>query len=67
MYKVCWLQRQTYGIVKHKCDELKHSETNVTSVIKGENGSVCEALYKVSYHIANCGEAPVLLTFVRCI
>jgi hypothetical protein len=27
------------------------------SVIKRYNGNVCEASYKVSYHIAHCGEA----------
>jgi hypothetical protein len=42
---------------KCKCDRRKHSQTNLTSVIKGENGNVCEAIYKVSYHIAHCSEA----------
>jgi hypothetical protein len=44
-------------MIKYKFDELKHSQTNLASVIKGENGNVCEASYKVSYHIAHCGEA----------
>jgi hypothetical protein len=40
-------------LCKRKCDELKHSKTNLTSVIKGEN--VCESLHKVSCRIARCG------------
>jgi hypothetical protein len=41
---------------KCKYDELKHSHTNVTSVIKDKNGNVYEPLYKVSYHIACYGQ-----------
>jgi hypothetical protein len=37
---------------KRNCDELKHSETSLTSVIKGEN--VYDASYILSYHIASC-------------
>jgi hypothetical protein len=29
------------SILKHKHDELKHSQTNLTSVIESENGNVC--------------------------
>jgi hypothetical protein len=41
---------------KSKCDKLKHSQTNLTPVIKGENGNVCEASHKVSNHTACCRE-----------
>lgn len=44
-------------VFKCKCDELKHSQTNLTSVVKGEQGNVCEESYKLSYHIARCVEA----------
>jgi hypothetical protein len=40
---------------KRECHELEHSQSNLASVIK--DGNVCEASYKVSYHIALCGEA----------
>jgi hypothetical protein len=30
-------------LCKRKCDELKQSKTNLTSVIKGEHGNVCDA------------------------
>jgi hypothetical protein len=43
--------------IKCECDELKSFKTNLTSVIKSEKGNVCEASYKVSYHITHCGEA----------
>jgi hypothetical protein len=42
---------------KCKCDELKHSHTNQTSVFKGENENVYEVSYIVNYHIAYCNEA----------
>jgi hypothetical protein len=45
---------------KHKCDELKHSQSNLISVMKSENGNVCEASYKVSHHIARCGQAHMI-------
>jgi hypothetical protein len=32
----------------------------VISAIKSEDGYVCEASYKVSYHTAHCGEAHVI-------
>lgn len=38
-------------------DELNHSQSDLTSAIKGENRNVSEASYKVSWHIARCGEA----------
>jgi hypothetical protein len=39
------LQRhlRTNQSLKRKCDELKHPETNATSVIIAENVNVCEA------------------------
>lgn len=33
--------KETYCISKHKCDELQHSQTNLTPVIKGRNRNVC--------------------------
>jgi hypothetical protein len=33
-----------------------YAETNLTSVIKGENGKVCDAPQKENYHNANCGD-----------
>jgi hypothetical protein len=48
------------AFLKCKCEEMKHSETNLASVIKGENGNVCKASYKVSYHIAICGETHMI-------
>jgi hypothetical protein len=42
------------ALFKLKCEELKHSQTNLTSVIEGENGNVCEASYRVNYHTARC-------------
>jgi hypothetical protein len=41
---------------KHKCNEMKHSQTDLMSVTKHGNGNMCEASYKVSYHAAHCGE-----------
>jgi hypothetical protein len=43
------------ALFKCKCDAVKHSQANLTSVIKGENGNVCEASHEVSYHVAHCG------------
>jgi hypothetical protein len=37
------------AFLKSKCDELKHTETNLTSVIEAENENVCEPLYKVGH------------------
>jgi hypothetical protein len=37
-----------------QCHELKQSQTNLTSFINNENGNMCEASQKVSYHIAHC-------------
>jgi hypothetical protein len=42
---------------KRKYDELKHSITYLTSVIKGYNENVREASHKFSHHIADCGAA----------
>jgi hypothetical protein len=36
---------------ERKCAEPKHSGTNVTSVIKGENGNMHEASYTVNYQV----------------
>jgi hypothetical protein len=46
--------------LKCKCDQLKYSQTNLTSLIKGENGNVCETSYTVSCHTAHCSEACVI-------
>lgn len=53
-YEACWLQRQTFAFLNRRCNELKHSQTDVTSFIKGENADLCEASYKVSCHVAHC-------------
>jgi hypothetical protein len=45
------------NVSKRKCGELKQCRINLTSVVKGENGIVCEASYRVRYHAAHCGEA----------
>jgi hypothetical protein len=36
-------KHQLNAFLKRKCDELKHSETSLTAVVKGENVNVCEA------------------------
>jgi hypothetical protein len=41
---------KTTASFKRKCDEMKRSQTNLTSVIAGENENVCEASHKARYH-----------------
>lgn len=45
------------SVFKCICVKWKHSQINLTSVIKDENGNVHEVIYKVSYHTAHCSEA----------
>jgi hypothetical protein len=40
------------------CFKCKHSQNNLTSAIKGENGKMCEISYKVRYQ-------PILFTVVK--
>lgn len=41
---------------KRECDKMKYSQTNSTSINKGQYGYVCEAPHSVSYHTAQCAE-----------
>jgi hypothetical protein len=35
-YKNCWLKIKAYSISKHECNKMKHSPTNMTSIITAE-------------------------------
>lgn len=51
--------RKKYGCLdfKDKSDELKNSETDMTSVIKGEPGNLCDASYKVRRSSYDCSKS----------
>jgi hypothetical protein len=52
---VDWKEK-SIAFLKCKCDELNFSQNNQTLIIKGVDGNVCDASYKVSHHISHCRE-----------
>lgn len=52
--------KDRHHIFKHKRDELKHSETCLTSVFKWK---CVVASHKISYHFSHCGEACVIAEY----
>lgn len=42
---------------RRKCEELKQSKRNLTSVIRGESLNAHDPSYEASYHTARCDKA----------
>jgi hypothetical protein len=56
---VNWKEK-SIAFLKYKCHELNYSQSNPTLIIKGMDGNVCNASYKVSCHTAHCREVHMI-------